>query len=266
MTTIRPFLKWAGGKRWLVERQGFNLPEYTGRYIEPFVGGGAMFFSTLPRRAILTDMNARLIETYIAIRDEVEEVLSNLVAHQERHSSEYYYSMRALKLHSRAERAAQFLYLNRTCWNGLYRENLRGEFNVPIGTKSKIIDPDEDLVAVSHALQGIEIAASDFEHTVDRAGLGDLVFADPPYTTAHNFNGFVKYNEKVFSWADQIRLRDAVVRAKRRGATILVSNAHHPSIFELYEGFGRLEEFTRQSVISGKVSSRSRTSEYLIWL
>ena len=266
VNTIKPFLKWAGGKRWLVDRNDFHLPHYTARYIEPFVGGGAMFFSTLPQSAILSDMNTRLIETYQAIQERVDLVVESLVEHQKLHSKEYYYSIRSQKFANRTDRAAQFLYLNRTCWNGLYRENLRGEFNVPIGTKTKVIDDDEDLMAVSEALKNATLLASDFESTLDLAGPGDLVFADPPYTTAHNFNGFVKYNEKVFAWADQIRLRDAAIRARDRGAKVLITNAHHPSIFELYDGFGTIEEVTRRSVISGKAAGRIQTSECLIWM
>jgi DNA adenine methylase len=143
---IKPFLKWAGGKRWLAERDDFALPGYHGRYIEPFLGGGAMFFDGGPTSAILSDVNAKLIDTYKAIRKAPARVAANLQAHQNAHSKEHYYAERD-KLHEDPiEQAAQFLYLNRACWNGLYRENLKGRFNVPIGSKSTVIFPDDDFL------------------------------------------------------------------------------------------------------------------------
>jgi DNA adenine methylase len=261
---VRPFLKWAGGKRWLVERSDFHIPEFDGRYIEPFLGGGAMFFGVSSRNSLISDVNEKLIEVYKSIRDNHSEVIFYLSEHQAHHSQEYYYRMRSLVIEDKAERAAQFLYLNRTCWNGLYRENLKGQFNVPIGTKSKIAPPDEDWVATVAALQGSEICCCDFEKSIDRAESDDLLFIDPPYTTAHNFNGFVKYNQKIFTWDDQIRLRDSVARAVSRGAKALITNADHPSVISLYEGVGVPEHIARASVISGKNAGRQNTTELII--
>lgn len=265
--TIKPFLKWAGGKRWLLDRPEFRVPEYTGTYIEPFLGGGAVYFAHRPRRAIISDANPRLIETYCAIRADWRAVLDELSLHQARHNSDYYYDIRAEKYSSQASRAAQFLYLNRTCWNGLYRENLKGEFNVPIGTKSSVIFEDDDFGAVSAALQGAEILNSDFEEVIARAAEGDLIFVDPPYTVAHNLNGFIKYNQKIFSWDDQVRLCDSLIRAKGRGARIMITNASHSSIRDLYRDFGEPIEIERRSVISGTPKNRVQTSEllYVAW-
>ena len=219
---MKPFIKWAGGKRWLVGEAGFSLPEFDGRYIEPFLGGGAVFFHTLPDSAILSDANSRLIETYNAIKSDWQRVYSALQQMQRDHSKEYYYIERARKRRTPYSRAAQFLYLNRTCWNGLYRENLKGEFNVPIGTKSKVIFENEDFSEISIALRDAEVICCDFEETIDRAGRGDLIFADPPYTVAHNLNGFVKYNQNIFSWSDQERLRDCLCSAASRGAQVVL--------------------------------------------
>lgn len=262
--SIKPFLKWAGGKRWLAERPDFRIPQYSGRYIEPFLGGGAIFFSTAPARAILSDLNPKLVELYHTIRDEPATVSALLQFHQQAHCKEHYYETRSAKFTSAAERAAQFLYLNRSCWNGLYRENLKGEFNVPIGTKTTIWCESDDFSAVSAALQQADIRCSDFEATIDEAGAGDFLFVDPPYTTAHNFNGFVKYNQKIFSWQDQVRLRDSVVRASSRGAKVVVTNADHGSVSELYNDVGRHDRVSRASVISGKASGRQATTELLI--
>jgi len=261
---VKPFLKWAGGKRWLTDCPSFELPDFQGTYFEPFLGGGAVFFNARPHTAVLSDLNPRLIETYEAVRDHADALCALLEEHHRNHSKPYYYQVRSLKLATPVQRAAQFLYLNRTCWNGLYRENLRGEFNVPIGTKSKVFDPDEDLHAISDRLKGAKLLVSDFEATMSMAGEGDLVFADPPYTTAHNFNGFVKYNETVFAWSDQVRLKEAAVAAKARGAAVIITNAYHSSILELYAGAGKVSELRRQSVISGKAEGRAKTSECLI--
>ena len=262
--SIKPFLKWAGGKRWLVDRPEFVIPEYSGRYIEPFVGGGAVFFSHSPTSAIISDANARLIDTYRAIRNNWKSVVNELEKHQESHCRDYYYEVRSAKFEDIHLRAAQFLYLNRACWNGLYRENLRGEFNVPIGTKSKIVMDDDNFELVSTRLQNADILNEDFSVVISRATEGDLVFVDPPYTVAHNFNGFVKYNQRIFSWNDQIRLRNSLFEAKIRGARILLTNAAHDSIRQLYSYINNTPiEITRTSVIAGSSKNRVQTSELL---
>jgi DNA adenine methylase len=261
---IKPFLKWAGGKRWLVDRPEFAIPSYSGRYIEPFLGGGAVYFSLVPSSALLSDVNPKLINTYVAIRDNWQGVVDRLAEHHASHSKEYYYSQRGIECDDISASAAHFLYLNRACWNGLYRENLKGEFNVPIGTKSKIIFENDDFGSVSAALQSAEIKCCDFEVSIDAANEGDVVFVDPPYTTAHNMNGFVKYNQKIFSWQDQIRLRDALLRAAGRGAKVVATNAWHESVIALYNGSAKIVEVPRASVISGNNRGRKGTSESLI--
>ncbi len=258
---MKPFIKWAGGKRWLVKKDDFSLPKFSGTYVEPFLGGGAVFFHTQPKKSILSDVNPKLIGVYKAVRSDWESVTEHLAEMEKKHSKEYYYQERGCTRLTDAEKAAQFLYLNRTCWNGLYRENLKGEFNVPIGTKTKVIFEDEDFSEISKILKNAELNTCDFEETIDRAGEGDLVFADPPYTTAHNMNGFVKYNQKIFSWSDQLRLKNAIERAIGRGATVVLTNADHESIHKLYEGISKHESVERASVISGKKQFRTKTTE-----
>lgn len=262
---LTPFLKWAGGKRWLATDYPRLLRVKYDRYIEPFLGGGAVFFSLAPKAAILTDINADLIDCYRAIRDVPNDVERILRRHQKHHSPTYYYEERDRVRRSLAERAAQFLYLNRTCWNGLYRVNLRGEFNVPIGTKSSVLLPADDFRSASLLLQSAELLQSDFECVIDRAGEGDFVFADPPYTVKHNLNGFLKYNESIFSWMDQRRLQAALVRARKRGASVLVTNANHKSVRELYRDFGEMKTLSRNSVLSAQASSRGRATELSIF-
>jgi DNA adenine methylase len=261
--SVQPFLKWAGGKRWLVEKHINSFPcEFNG-YFEPFLGSGAVYFSLKPGNAILSDLNESLVDTYCAIRDDWERVYSALKRHHGQHSSDYYYKVRSSKPRTPHTRAAQFIYLNRTCWNGLYRVNLNGDFNVPVGTKKNVILDTDDFAAVSQMLRTTEITVCDFEETIDRAGAGDLIFADPPYTVKHNFNGFVKYNEKIFSWQDQERLSEALIRASARGCYIVSTNAHHPAVFDLYQEF-KLQSLDRSSVIAASAANRGRYAELFI--
>lgn len=261
---LKPFLKWAGGKRWLFESGQFSLPVVAGNYIEPFLGGGAAFFANRPQKSVLSDANERLIELYIAIRDCLNEFEKQLRDHAKAHSKEYYYATRSKHPTTRTARAAQFLYLNRTCWNGLYRENLKGQFNVPIGTKQTVIFESDDFSAWSDALQGTRLEHRDFEVAINEATGGDFIFVDPPYTVRHNMNGFVKYNQNIFAWEDQIRLRDALKRAVGRGASFALTNADHESVRELYAGFGLHRQLGRHSVIAGKSAHRAYSTEILI--
>lgn len=260
---MKPFIKWAGGKRWLVNSNQATFPKFDGRYIEPFLGGGAVFFHLNPSSAILSDVNPRLIDTYQSVRDNWKAVWKELKILQSKHSKDFYYEERARKRTQKHTRAAQFLYLNRTCWNGLYRENLKGQFNVPIGTKTQVIMQDDDFESASKVLQNAKLHFCDFEDTLLEAKTEDLVFLDPPYTTAHNNNGFVKYNHTIFTWEDQIRLQRCVVAAKQRGAKIMLTNAHHQSILDLYGDVGEPTIVSRSSVISGKNSARRATTEVL---
>jgi len=259
-----PFLKWAGGKRWLVDGHADLLPREYSRYIEPFLGGGSVFFHMQPSNAVLADANTRLIETYSEIRDNWERVLSALRRHHGKHCKDYYYEERARKRTAPAERAAQFIYLNRTCWNGLYRVNLKGKFNVPIGTKTAVVLETDDFSALSTALKNAKIVVQDFEDTFSGVGEGDFIYVDPPYTVNHKHNGFLKYNEKIFNWKDQVRLRDCVVEAIARGAMVAVSNADHESIRELYSGIGSMNELSRSSVIAGSAAKRGSVDELFV--
>lgn len=261
---LTPFLKWAGGKRWLVRAQPdlFNV-EYN-NYYEPFLGGGAVFFHLEPSTAILSDKNEHLINLYNQIKSAPKELYNELKKHQELHSKEYYYLIRSARPDCPTKRAAQFLYLNRTCWNGLFRVNLKGDFNVPIGTKSTVIIQDENFEEISKRLRNATIFTGDFEATIDKAGNGDLLFVDPPYTVKHNNNGFVKYNESIFSWDDQERLAASLTRADARGVKIISTNADHKSVRSLYQDKLNIHTVSRASVLAGKSSARTNTTEILI--
>lgn len=259
-----PFLKWAGGKRWLTSAYAELLPASYKRYYEVFLGGGAVFFSMRPQHATLSDLNAELIECYSVLRDEWENVVERLHYHHNNHSKDYYYEIRSSKPRLLANRAARFIYLNRTCWNGLYRVNLKGEFNVPVGTKTNVLLESDNFKELSALLKKTELLAADFEEVIDNARSGDFIFADPPYTVRHNLNGFVKYNEKIFHWEDQVRLRDCLVRASKRGCIVLLTNANHPSIIELYENDFELISLSRSSVIAANSKNRGMYEELVV--
>ncbi len=262
---MTPFLKWAGGKRWLVANHGQWLRRSVDRYLEPFLGSGAVFFYLKPQRAILSDLNEELIATYQALRTQPHEVWRHLRAHHRKHNKEYFYHVRQQNLRTSASKAARFIYLNRTCFNGLYRVNLQGIFNVPKGTKDNVILNTDDFSLVSERLQPATLVSQDFLHTIKKAKEGDFLYVDPPYTVRHNKNNFIKYNERIFSWDDQKRLAEGLLLAARRGASVFVSNADHPCIHELYHA-SVWQRFTvnRFSGLASSSKHRKGTTELVI--
>ncbi len=261
---LKPFLKWAGGKRWFVSHHSELLPKNFDRYIEPFLGSGAVFFYLRPHKALLGDLNQDLIATYQAIKNDWRLVYRYLREHHSNHSKDYYYKVRSFHPKSIYTLAARLIYLNRTCWNGLYRVNQQGAFNVPIGTRSSVIFEDDNFDMISDALQSAELGACDFEQLIEQAKDGDCVFVDPPYTVRHNHNAFVKYNETLFSWFDQERLCNALIRAKDRGATIIGTNAFHHSVLTLYKDTFETLMVSRNSSISSKMETRKKFEELVI--
>ncbi len=257
---VVPPLKWAGGKRWFAAKHLKLLPDNFGTYIEPFMGSGALFFSLQPDQAIISDINGELINLYEVIRDTPEALEIKLAEYQRRHCTDFYYEVRRTRPRTALNKAARTLYLNRTCWNGLYRVNLQGEFNVPKGTKDRVVLATDNFDHLAILLKKATIICQDFEQTIDSAKQGDFAFIDPPYTVAHNNNGFVKYNQNLFSWDDQIRLRDAVARAASRGVKVLVTNAAHKSVMSLYKDFEQVI-VDRAGVIAGDASMRGRYQE-----
>ena len=261
---VKPFLKWAGGKRWFVARWPQLLPTRMRTYIEPFLGSAAVFFHLCPPRAVLGDANRELVETYETLREDWSAVWAKLREHQRRHSKAYYYRVRGRICRNRITRAARFIYLNRTCFNGLYRVNRKGEFNVPRGTKDTVIFPDDDFRQVARLLQHCEFRVADFSELVESAEEGDFVYADPPYTVQHNNNSFLKYNEHIFSWEDQVRLADCLCRARERGTKVLMSNADHPSIRRLYSCFESVFSVNRSSILAADPAKRRATTELVV--
>jgi DNA adenine methylase len=256
----RPFLKWPGGKQWLCRYLARGIGSYHGTYIEPFLGGGALFFALTPQKAFLGDTNARLIETYCVVRDDMEGLIG--VLKRLSNDQHTYYAVRRETYSDPVDRAAQFIYLNKSCWNGLYRVNRDGFFNVPYGHNGRsIFDPDH-LRLVSTILRRAVLRCSDFAELVEAARSGDVVYLDPPYTVLHSNNGFRRYNEKLFTWEDQQRLGDIARDLARRRCLVIVSNSSHPSVLELYAGYHRLR-LRRTSTLAASSLSRSSTEEAL---
>ena len=241
------------------------FPKRYRRYVEPFLGSGSVFFHLQPKAALLGDTNEELIAAFRGIKRGWRKAWKLLKEHQERHSYDHYYATRVAQPRSAAEKAARLIYLNRACFNGIYRVNLKGRFNVPKGTREAILYDTDDFAAAATLLQKAELRVADFEELISEAKRGDLVFADPPYTVRHNLNGFIKYNEQLFSWDDQVRLALSLHRARRRGVNIVSTNANHESVRELYERQGfKLCTVSRFSSISAAADSRRQFEELLI--
>lgn len=263
---MNSFLKWPGGKRWIADVIKNIAPQQYLNYYEPFLGGGAIFFSLTPPQGIISDINQELINLYIAMRDHPLLLKEYMQLHQELHNREYYYRIRAKQYVDSVEQAARFLYLNRTCYNGMYRVNKKGEFNVPIGTKTDCVYDIERFEEYSLVLKNIEISNNDFAVTLQKASNNDLIFADPPYVSAQKNNKhFLKYNDRLFTWDDQIRLHNELVKAKMRGASIILTNADCQEIQDLYTSSGfHIKKVVRTSNIASKAENRSIVSELLI--
>jgi len=267
MRKMNPFLKWPGGKRWLAPRIADIIkPHLKGRYFEPFLGSGAVFFTLLPSKATLGDINEDLINTYRQVMDHPYELINRIQKMQVTASS--FYRIRDSKEKNEISRAARFLYLNRTAFAGIYRLNRQGRFNVPYGGGERtpeVLWKDRLIESTSPALKGMKFVSCDFEETLAQAGKGDVIYCDPSYTVTHDNNGFIRYNERNFSWADQERLAASALRAHKRGAFVVVSNAYHPSIKKLFSSYRQLV-FTRKSLLSTIPAARREVKECLLVL
>jgi len=256
-----PFLKWTGGKRALAAEILASLEYVGGRYYEPFVGGGAVFFALCPEEAILSDLNPELIECYQTVAQSPDLVAARLSGME--NSEDSYYRVRNSRPTSDIGRAARFIFLTSLSFNGIYRQNLRGLFNVPYGKKSTKKLADYELLKTASAiLKRCHLRTGDFEEATARAKRGDTVYFDPPYTVAHNNNGFVKYNASIFSWDDQQRLASHAAKLVERGCKVVVSNADHKSIRDLYQRF-EMKLIQRNSVIAASAGFRRTVTECL---
>ena len=262
----RPFLKWAGGKRQLLQHLRERVPAEHGTYHEPFIGGGALFFDTVPIRAVLADWNLRLVRTYTAIRDNPEAVIDLLATYP--NEKPFFLKMRERDIDADTDEqlAAWMIFLNKTGFNGLYRVNRKGGFNVPFGRyKNPTICDANNLRLASQRLQGVEVLHADFRSVEDRAKPGDFVYFDPPYVPASNTASFTAYTKNGFGLDDQAELRDLAWRLKENGVSVLLSNSSVPEVHALYaEGFERIEIFANRA-INCNAAKRGKVAEALIW-
>ena len=259
---IRPILRWAGGKNWLVKHLNSVLATSYNNYHEPFLGGAAIFLSLNPsKEAFLSDLNKELIETYIEVKEHPDQIIEILKSYK--NDEEFYYRIRESIIYDKVELAAKFIYLNQTSFNGIYRVNLKGEYNVPFGYRTKNFLEPENLIQVSSRLKNSTLFHGDFDECVINIKKKDLVFLDPPYTVSHNNNGFIKYNQKIFSLDDQIRLSYLIDKIKSKGAYYILTNAAHKTIIEIFEKGDTLVELKRASLIGGTKAKRGQTTEYL---
>lgn len=261
----RPFIKWAGGKRQLLPALLRHAPENPSCFFEPFIGGGALFFSLRPRRAVLADVNERLIRTYKGVRDSVDDVIRLLRSYP--HDSAFFYRFREADIDSAsdAEVAAWFVYLNKTAYNGLYRVNRANRFNVPFGRYANPKTCDEPtLRECSNALAGTELLVEDFEVAVARAESGDFVYFDPPYVPLSTTSSFTSYTSLGFGPAEHTRLRDAARKLKERGVRVLLSNSSASFVRELYATGFAVVEVQATRAVNSKATARGAVMELLI--
>jgi DNA adenine methylase len=233
----QPFLKWVGGKRSLLAELHSHLPESFNRYYEPFIGGGALFFSLADRitEAVLSDNNLELVLTYQAVKKDPERLINLLKEHEKRHSKEYFYNVRKDEFFDPIEKAARFIYLNKTCYNGLYRVNKAGKFNSPLGSyKNPGIVQEENIWACHQALQKTKIILADFESETITPQKGDFVYFDPPYHPTVEDLSFTAYTKDGFSEKDQVRLRDYIIRLTKKGVHTMLSNSKTTFIESIY--------------------------------
>lgn len=261
-STPRPFIRWAGSKQRLLTQLVEHLPSGYARYYEPFFGAGSMFFMLQPERATLNDFCLPLVDMYRTVQEDAEGVLEAL-APMDVLDEVFFYSMRKKSPENAIDQASRFIYLNRAAWNGLYRVNKRGEFNVPYGRpkSSTIIDPANLLAASSLlARPDISITHGDFSASLATAGRDDLVFLDPPYASSKKRDGFIDYNEKLFTWDDQVRLAETAEALRVKGAHVIVTNAYNTAIQDLYPNF-RHHGLIRRSSLASDVSRRGPVAE-----
>jgi DNA adenine methylase len=267
---ISTFLRWTGSKRWLIKDYITRfLPEKFNNYHEPFLGGGSMFFFVKQtmhnerRKFFLSDTNEDLINVYTQLRDNSEEVIKHLKRFK--NTKEDYYKIRDYKPKTDARKAARFIYLNRTSFNGIYRVNANGIYNVPYGYRPNVDFVTEDLLQnVGILLQESILSTNSFDQSLLSVKKGDLVFLDPPYTVAHENNGFIEYNQKLFSWGDQEKLKQMIELIIRKKAFFILTNASHSSIETLYKDIAQLTVLSRPSIVGGRIKTRSVYNELII--
>ena len=267
---VQPFLKWAGGKRQLLPEIRKYLPQKIKTYYEPFIGAGAVLFDIQPKKAVINDINTELINVYETIKNHVDELIEDLKKHK--NDKDYYYDIRDLdrkpeyKQLSSIERASRIIYLNKTCFNGLFRVNSQGQFNVPFGKYKNPQIVNEVVIRAVHnylSSNDVQILNGDFETAVETAKKGDFVYFDPPYDPVSDTSSFTGYSLDGFNKDDQKRLKYLFVELDKRGVNVMLSNSATDFIKELYEGFN-IQIVSASRNINANASGRGKIDEVLV--
>ena len=263
-----PIVKWVGGKRQLMFELLKNMPKSYNRYFEPFIGGGALFFELQPENAYISDMNEELINLYSVVRDNVYELISDLNKHEV--SKEYFLEIRNLdrtdgyKNLSNVQRASRFIYLNRTCFNGLYRVNSQGQFNVPFGNyKNPRIVDENNLLNCSELLKNTEIKCADFSEILTKVKKGDFVYFDPPYVPLNETSSFTSYTKDGFDMDMQFKLREVCDELNSMGVMFMLSNSDTKFVNELYSKYEIKKVFASRAV-NANAEGRGKITEVLV--
>ncbi|MGI0008052.1 MAG: DNA adenine methylase [Nitrosopumilaceae archaeon] len=273
--TPKPFVKWAGGKRQLMPTLSKHMPKKFNSYFEPFLGGGAVMFHLIMKtpqlECFVSDLNSDLILSYVTIRDRVDELISALEFHSDKYfknSKEYYYAIRESNPKTQIDKVSRLIFLNKTCFNGLYRVNSKGKFNVPLGkyTNPNIVNKD-NLIAVSHVLQpkNISIKCQDFTKTLETAQKNDFVYLDPPYQPMSQSSNFTSYTNDSFGYKDQERLFLEFQRLDSKGCYVMLSNSKSDEVLDLFENYSdKTIEISSNRFINSDSKKRTGHSELLI--
>lgn len=271
---LKPIVKWAGGKTQLIDDIEKLLPNTFNQYFEPFVGGGALLFNLKPPKVVLNDFNSELIKTYTCFKDKksFDVLIDVLERHEQQHSEEYYLEIRKLDRSERfneltkEEIAGRFLYLNKACFNGLYRVNSKGYFNVPSAKREKVKIFDENNFSALFEYfnnNDIQILNTDFEEAVNDAKKGDLVYFDPPYDTYDDKDSFTSYSKNGFGKDEQLRLANVFKRLDKKGVKLMLSNHNTPYINELYKDF-KITIVLAKRMINSKANGRGNVEEVIV--
>lgn len=275
LSTPKPFVKWAGGKRQLIPILNQNLPESFGTYYEPFLGGGALLFHILAERdgqkCSISDLNSDLVLSYVTIRDKIDDLILSLKSHEKNYqkdSSRYYYSVRDTNPKSDVEKTSRLIFLNRTCFNGLYRVNSKGKFNVPLGkyTNPNIVN-EENLRSVSHILKKSKVSVNcrDFAAVLRDAKKNDLVYFDPPYQPVSNTANFTSYTNKDFTFDDLERLAELCNNLDSKGCKVLLSNSDSKEVAKMFSNkTWKISRIPANRAINSNSKNRTGHFELLI--
>lgn len=273
-TKLSPILKWVGGKRQLLHEIIPLIPEDVSTYVEPFVGGGAVLFEYKPHKAIINDLNEELINVYRVIKDSPEDLIEILIKHKEYNTKDYFYKIRSLdrqddylEKFSKVERAARTIYLNKTCYNGLYRVNSKGHFNTPYGRyKNPNIVNEQLILEMSDYFnkKDIRIMNVDYKEALKYLRKGTFIYFDPPYLPISPSSSFTGYTENGFNLEHQIELKEQCDKLNKRGIRFLLSNSDHPIIRDLYKDY-HIKTIQAKRTINSKANKRGEINEVLVF-